>query len=682
MLVDIKTYLVFFENFAQTFAAFAVKIKIFLLSILLFSVIQINTFCQVTKLSEIIVTTAEELASAEADQEAAAAYVDRLYELAENPVNLNSASEEEISRLFFLSDFQVKALADYTRSTGKIVSINELALIPGFDRPTAEMLIPFITLTRQEIFTEDSIRFKNSLMTNITLRSGKKDTTSLGSAWRVLSKYKFSAGSFSGGFTIEKDPGEKFFFPGTISPDFFSANIAYSGKGFVRKVILGDYAARFAQGLNVNSSVSTGLSLTSQGFMSVSGEVKPYTSTDENSFFRGLATVFSYKNLELSLLLSKNNLDATLGTSAGNSGDIIESFYKSGTHNTSNLLSKKDAVSESFFGINLSCNLKNVRLGMVYSNSVFSLPVKGNKNDPEKLYSFNGQAGNVCSFYYNSMIKRVLLYGEVSANDIKKYALVQGLSFRPSDRLTINFLYWKYNPGYISFHGKGPGNSSVSYPEQSFIGNFTFEAAKHLFVSGGCGIQHFPWLKYRNSSPSDGARRELRIKYFPTEKISFDFLYGYRLSMVDNSAMNKIPELKKITSRSLKLSFRYTLSDNLTLGTRLDYKQVDPGKSKGVALLEDLNYRIRSVPVTFWLRYCIFRTDDFDSRIYTWENDLLYSFSIPSLYGKGNRFYFMVGWKMTSKAELRFKYGVLSENDISGSYNNTEEFRLQIKLAI
>ena len=61
---------------------------------------------------------------------------------------------------------------------------------------------------------------------------------------------------------------------------------------------------------------------------------------------------------------------------------------------------------------------------------------------------------------------------------------------------------------------------------------------------------------------------------------------------------------------------------------------------------------------------------------------LLYSFSIPALYGNGSRFYFMAGWKITRKAELRFKYGILSEVIHPGAFTNTEEFRLQLKIAI
>ena len=45
---------------------------------------------------------------------------------------------------------------------------------------------------------------------------------------------------------------------------------------------------------------------------------------------------------------------------------------------------------------------------------------------------------------------------------------------------------------------------------KGFSGNFTFEAAKHLFISGGCDIQYFPWLKYRCSAPSRGMKKEIK----------------------------------------------------------------------------------------------------------------------------------------------------------------------------
>ena len=671
--------------FAQSLASFAVNLKLIILKILICAIIIIKpsqSLSQEIRLTEVIISIAEQLAESESDPEPATTYIEQLTELAENPVDLNSPSETELSRLFFLSDFQVKALADYSYSTGRIVSFNELAYIPGFDRATAEMMIPFCTLKGEKTTISDSVKLRSILITNLSFRSGKSDTSSLGSPLKILTRYKFSAGKFTGGFTLEKDQGEKFFSPGTKSPDFYSANIAYNGSGIIRRVILGDFAARFGQGTNINTGISTGLSLTSQGYMAANDEIKPYTSTDENNYFRGIATWISIKNLDVSLFCSENKIDATPGISSGSSEDYIENLYKSGSHNTSTLLLKKDAITESACGMNISCNFSNLKIGMTLSENRFSLPIIPENNDPEKLFSFRGEINRVSSLYYNTLIKRILLYGEFSANDLKKYAIIQGVSFRPSDRLSINFLFRNYTPGYISFHGKGPGRSSGKYCEQGILGNFTFEAARHLFISGGCDIEKFPWLKYRCSSPSRGVKREIRIKYLPSERLTLDGLYSYRFSMADSTTLNRIPELKQVFARSLKLSVHYSLNEYLTLGTRFDYKIVDPAGSKGVAMMEDIGYRSGIIPLSIWLRYCIFSTADYDSRIYTWENDLLYSFNIPALYGRGSRFYLMAGWKISGKAEIRFKYGILSRGAESGSITDTEEFRLQLKLII
>ena len=260
-------------------------------------------FCQEAKLSDVIINIAEDLSADDSDPEAASTYIERLYELTENPVMLNSSGEAEISRLFFLSDFQVKALAGYVHSSGRIFSIYEIANIPGFDNETASMLIPFVSLISKEKVLSDTVRWRNNAITNLSFKTGNDDTSYPGSSWKILTKYKFISGSFSGGFTLEKDQGETFF----PVPDFLSANIAYNGNGMVRKIIAGDFSARFGQGTNINTGIRTSLSLTAPGYMSASDEIKPYTSTDENNFFRGIAGMFSIRNLDLVMFLSEKS---------------------------------------------------------------------------------------------------------------------------------------------------------------------------------------------------------------------------------------------------------------------------------------------------------------------------------------------------------------------------------------
>jgi len=76
--------------------------------------------------------------------------MERLSELEERPVAINSGDEEEIARLFFLTEFQVRVLADYVAKKGDVVSLYELALLPAFDRETVMLMAPYITLESSE----------------------------------------------------------------------------------------------------------------------------------------------------------------------------------------------------------------------------------------------------------------------------------------------------------------------------------------------------------------------------------------------------------------------------------------------------------------------------------------------------------------------------------------------------
>ncbi len=313
------------------------------LNFLLFLLItlSLNSFGQDEKISDIISSIAEELADDETDPEAAAIYSEKLYDLIEKPVMINNADESELSRLFFLTDFQVKALADYIHSTGKIISLYEIASVPGFDRDLTRMISPFISLDAEKRVNSEPVRLKTNLLTSFSARFPSAVTASPGPPWKSLTRYKFAAGRFSGGFTAEKDAGEKLLSGRPPLPDFLSASIAWTGKGIVRKLIAGDIGARFGMGTSINTGLRTGLSLTQSGYLSGGDEIKSYTSTDENIFFRGAAAQFQIRKTGLSFIYSVNRIDATLDTAENGSDLFIETFQRSGLHNTASSTREK-----------------------------------------------------------------------------------------------------------------------------------------------------------------------------------------------------------------------------------------------------------------------------------------------------------------------------------------------------
>jgi hypothetical protein len=380
--------------------------------------------------------------------------------------------------------------------------------------------------------------------------------------------------------------------------------------------------------------------------------------------------------------MSKNKIDASLNDAGDSSGSTIRTFYKTGLHNTTESILKKDVVCETGYGINLSYNFNNLRTGVTWKETRFSLPVVPILTDPADRFDFTGRKNALLSVYYNCLFKRFIFYGEFSTSGLNKYAFVHGVSIRPADRMNINFLYRSYSPGFFSFHGNGPSGGSVNSNEYGILGNFTFEAARYLFISAGCDMRYYPWLRYKCSSPSNVKRDEIRIRYLPFQKFTFEVIYNYRSSIVDDKDENRVPGQYKIISRSLRGSVKYSPTEYFTFIIRADYKLVNLSGSKGILLLQDINLRLRKLPVSIWMRYCIFNTGGFESGIYAWENDLLNSYSVPGLYGNGNRAYIMASWKLADRVQLRLKYGVTSTAVVNNRMKEVHEFKVQLRIMI
>ncbi len=648
------------------------------LAILLILTNAFFAYSQEEIISEVITLAAEEMVSHEDESGRSELYQELLDDLAENPVQVNSADVSEISRLFFLTGFQVKALADYVTLNGPVQSLYELANIPGFDRESAVQVFPFITLAGARSGEPLTGGWTNTLLTNFSVRTQADNASYPGPSFKLLSKYKFSSGKISGGLILEKDAGEKFLSGSPTIPDFLSANLVYTGQGFFRKIIIGDFSARFGQGTNLNTGFRTSLPVTNAGFILSRDEIKSYTSTDENNFFRGIAVATAMNRMALTVFASGNRIDATTGSTTGSSPDHIISFYRGGLHNTESLLSKKDAVKETCYGINLSYNLRNTKVGVTFSEVRFSLPVMTDATKPEDIFDPAGKIYRTGSVYYNHIFRRIHFSGEYSLNGNMRSAFVQSLALRPSDRLTISVIYRDYSPGYFSFHSGGPGSSSSTSNARGLYGSFTLELARRLFLSAGCDSEHYPWLRYRCSAPSHGIREEVKLKYMPANNLTLEGIYSHRQSMYNMPDYNGIPVQYKASYNNIRGVVIYSPLQYLTLRSRIDYKMSFPKESSGTLLLQDIVCRFRRVPVSFWFRFCVFNTADWDSRLYTYENDLLYSFSIPALYGKGSRSYLMIKWEIREFAVLRIKYGITSKTEGPEKVTSSEELKIQL----
>ena len=123
------------------------------------------------------------------------------------------------------------------------------------------------------------------------------------------------------------------------------------------------------------------------------------------------------------------------------------------------------------------------------------------------------------------------------------------------------------------------------------------------------------------------------------------------------SELQTSPTLPKET-----LQFRahtaYKLLDGLELRTRFDWGKVSQGSEtlKGISIYQDLIYRQMGSPWSLSCRYAIFDTEDYDIRFYHYENDVLYSFSIPAYFNAGIRYYLKVRYKLRGGPQLEIRF--------------------------
>ena len=70
---------------------------------------------------------------------------------------------------------------------------------------------------------------------------------------------------------------------------------------------------------------------------------------------------------------------------------------------------------------------------------------------------------------------------------------------------------------------------------------------------------------------------------------------------------------------------------------------------------QDVKYKPLFSKLSFSVRYTFFNTESYNSRIYAYESDVLYGYSIPSFYGEGKKIYFLLKYNIIKNTDLWMK---------------------------
>jgi hypothetical protein len=602
--------------------------------------------------------------------------LEQLSELKEDPVRINCGDEHEIARLFFLSEFQVRLLADHISRNGSVVSLYELSLLPAFDRSTVKIMAPYITLRSCEKKSGSE-----SSRTTVTLTASTRlgDDENESGGIRSLLRVKHDAGRLNLGMTAENDPGESFSFRKSTGSDFLSGYIMYRGRRMIDRVIIGDYSLRFGEGLVFNSSSWQGSWLTSPSFMTGRSAAVQYTSSEENSFLRGISVCLGSVNAGAMLFASSNMIDARPLVGADSVAVAVSNLVSGGIHVSRSQLEARNSLTEAVAGIHLTAGNDYMRGGVTSAVTWFSLPFRPDTSKAENIHAFTGSQLLNLSADLRAGTGPILFFAEAGMSLPGSWAATAGLRAKPSGRVTFNLLARHFSPDYYAFHSGAVRAGSGSGNETGIAASMHLEAARHFFITAAADHYRIPWPRYRTSSPSYGNTVELKGEYLPRDDISFRLSYTSSSREYDYATAAGTALSVTHTRQQAGFLFICNTSEGLRLTTRASACLISPSGERGYLLCQDFSYSFRDVALRLWFRYAICSTGGWDSRLYAWEDDLLSSFSVPSLYGECTRAFVMASWKPWRSMELRAKYAftIVKEN-LSGRMSR--ELKIQCRI--
>ncbi len=650
----------------------------------------------------------DELFAAQSDNLNYADLYENYLQLRAHPLDLNTATAEQLQALQFLTTAQLNALLSYREQAGKLYSVYELQTVDGFSQDVFLKLIPFVRVDDEQqaggyrslwkrMVSEENNYLVMRYSQTLERQRGYTDAASESSRYQgspedVYLRFRVSRpGDFSTGFTFKKDAGEKWQW-NTSSKyygfDHVSAHAQVQNKGAVKNLIIGDYQAQFGQGLMLGSVFGIGkngetissIRRSNIGFL-------PYTSQYEGGYMRGAALTYQlHPHVLVHTLLSTRGRDGNLAQDS--SQNSVSSFNYSGLHRTVNELNNRNTLREQNAALILSYKHRGVDAGVMLHYTGFDKALTRNAT-LYNSFAFQGNENTNAGVYVNYSFANATLFSEVAHTLEHGWGGVVGLLANVTPQFDVSLLLRHYTRDFYSFYSNALSENTTPQNESGMYWGWKYHFSKRSQLSGYVDLYAFPWLKFRTYRPSQGNEWLLRYQY----KISRSLLFFAQIKEETKArnTNNDVPlyQLSSGTRRSFVVQADYAATPRLNLKSRLQFSSFEfNGKTtNGMVAMQDATFDARNFSVT--ARYALFDTDDYDNRIYVYEPDTWLAFSFPAYSGKGIRQLLMIRYRLSKKmdcwvrwAQTRYlstdKIGSGGES-ISGSSQNDVRVQMRIQ---
>ncbi len=613
-----------------------------------------------------------------------------LADIAGKPINLNKMKTEELNAIPFLTTDQRKGLYDYLETYGEVLTVYELQSIPGFDSVLIRKIQPFITIapsSHTPALTPRNLarfgrhdlllRYEQSFPTAVGYQMGDlsamsaTDNCYLGSPQRYYFRYNYTwFDKIKIGLAGEKDPGEQFFSGGQKSGmDFYTWFLGLSNLGILKHLVLGNFRTSYGLGLTFGSGLSLG---SIPGFsmnVPLASGIRPGLGMNEGSYLRGLAATLKIKHIEASGFASYHPRDATVTKfdSTTSNVDEISSLGSTGYHRTNQELAKKNVLTELICGGNISYSLAptqqlGFKIGLTGVYYAYSANVKP-KIHPYNQFVFKGKNNTNIGFDYQLRYKRLYLFGEVSRSQNSGMAWLSGATITPDPRIGITLIYRDYHPDFQNLFSNAFGQNSLNANEIGIYAAINAAIHPKVNLSGYCDLFRFPWLKYRVDIPVNGQEFGLMATWQAAGDVLISMRFYQKNGYINSPSLQDqfMHKLVNNHTRSFRFNIHWVATLRLILKTRIEIKEA--GNQGNRSSAGYLIYQEAQVKPSGWLeslvmRFALFDIPAYESRIYAYEPEVLYGYSVPAYQGKGIRCNLLIKFGFGRRVDAWVKGGI------------------------
>jgi hypothetical protein len=583
------------------------------------------------------------------------------------PMDLNTISREDLVSMHLLNSLQVENFLSYRAQMGPFLNEYELQAVPGWELSDIRRMLNY-TKVRSGLDQRNTQLWKgiyegdNELLLRVgSIRSGFFPADAEGDPYNRGIRYRHTYDNrLRFGFTAESDAGEAIFRGSNRNGfDFYSAHLFVQNlNATVKTVALGDYSARFGQGVLLQTGFWPGKSAETVSVTRGGRKINAYGAFGEAFFFRGAATTLAFgEHVEITALYSNRRRDGNIvapDTIDLESPEIeFSSLQTSGLHRSRGEIADEKALQEQVGGLSTEFKWKN---GQITANGLYITYDKPwtPQPAPYRKYIFQGQSLAAASLDYNWRYRNWLLFGETARSDNGGMAAVNGLLVSPDQHITLTAMHRALGKDYQSIYGSPFAEVSRASNEQGMYLGADIRYIRRWQINLYADVWKHPWLRFGVGSPSRGREFLARVIWTKSKTFSAYALWQAEIKERD-SDVEGITGLLENRRDRFRLHASYKVGPGVEFRSRIEWTvfSVQNGTTtNGFIAYQEAAIKPLSFPVTATARYAVFDTDGFDTRVYAFETDLFSAVSIPALSGRGSRAYLNLSWRVNKWLRL------------------------------